>query len=482
VSEATTARNTSRHADARRRFDAAGQGHVFRFFAELAPIAQSRFLDELEALDLGQVAALHASLAKKEASLDLSAISPAPYVPIDIGEGDRYRAIGEDLLRGGKVAAFVVAGGQGTRLGWRGPKGSFPATVVTGKPLFRVFAEQILAAERTYGVTIPWYVMTSPLNHDDTEAFFRDNNWFALEQRDVFLFPQGTMPSLTQEGKLLLESKGSLALNPDGHGGSLRALRTSGAVEDMQARGVTQVSYFQVDNPLVHVIDPRFLGLHAAHPDSSGEMSSKMVAKRDAAEKVGVFCRERVADGERTRVLEYSDLPAAIGQATDADGRLRYRAGSIAIHAIAVEFIARLTGDPTRFGLPFHRAHKKVPHIDLATGHPVDPKEPNAVKFEAFVFDALAECRSSLVVETSRVEEFAPIKNASGEDSPASSHQLQSDRAGAWLEAAGVRVPRRADGSVDAKIEISPLTAADRDSLAKVDLPREIRRGSETLI
>ncbi|MBL9119486.1 MAG: UDPGP type 1 family protein [Phycisphaerae bacterium] len=471
-----------RSTDLRRRFENAGQGHVFRFLAELAPARQAALLEQLASVDLDEVRRLHAQLASKEASVNLDAIEPAPYVPAHFADAAKYRAIGEDLLRDGKVSAFVVAGGQGTRLGWRGPKGTYPSTVITGKPLFRVFAEQLLAANRKYGVTIPWYVMTSPLNDTDTRAFFRDNNWFGLEERNVFLFPQGTMPSITHDGKLLLEEKDTLAVNPDGHGGALRALKSSGALEDMAARGITQLSYFQVDNPLVRVVDPLFLGLHAAHPDSSGEMSSKMVPKRDAGEKVGVFCRERTASGSRTRVLEYSDLPPAISQATDPDGRLRYRAGSIAIHILTLAFIDRLTRDPDRFGLPFHRAIKKVPHIDPTTGQKVEPSQPNAVKFEAFIFDALAECRSSLVVETTRVEEFAPIKNATGDDSPATSHQLQSDRAGNWLSACGVSIPRRADGTTNAKIEISPLTALDIDDLRRAQLPRSVDVGAEVLL
>lgn len=462
----------------RRRFAAAGQDHVLRHFPELDVAGQAAFLDQLEAIDLDEVARLTKELGAKDASVDFKSLTPAPFVALDAPDRGRYRAVGEDLLRGGRVAAFTVAGGQGTRLGWRGPKGTYPATVITAKPLFRVFAEQILAAERRYGVTIPWYVMTSPLNDAETRSFFRDNNWFALEERDVFLFPQGTMPSIDAHGKLLLEERDRVAVNPDGHGGALRALRASGAVDDLQARGVEYLSYFQVDNPTVKVIDPTFLGLHAAHPDSSAEMSSKMVAKRDAGEKVGVFAQV----GGRTRVLEYSDLPADIAEATGRDGRLSFRAGSIAIHVLSVAFIDRLTKDPARFGLPFHRALKKVPCLDPATGAKIEPKEPNAYKFEAFIFDALALCANALVVETSRVEEFAPIKNADGQDSPATSHLLQSDRAGAWLEAAGVIVPRRADGHVDARLEISPLTALEPADLKRVALPRAVQPGEELVL
>lgn len=458
-------------------FESHGQGHVLRHLDLLTSNARATFLAQLADVDLALVARL-AKPATDKPHAETN-IQPAPYVALG-GNTTDARAAGEALLRAGKVAAFTVAGGQGTRLGWRGPKGTYPATCVTGRPLFRVFAEQIAAAEKRYGCVIPWYIMTSPLNDADTQAFFRDNNWFGRNPADTFMFPQGTMPSVTFDGKLMLETPGSLAVNPDGHGGAIRALHASGAMEDMRARGIEQMSYFQVDNPLVRIADPVFLGLHTQPAHSSGQMSSKMVAKRDAAEKVGVFCD--VAG--RTGVVEYSDMPAELTNAVDAQGGLRFNAGSIAIHAISVAFLERLAsgGEDGTFALPFHRAKKKVPYWCDAQGKTVEPTEPNATKFEAFIFDALALATKSLVMETSRVEEFAPIKNASGDDSPASSHQIQSNRHGAWLEKFGVRVPRRPNGDVDARIEILAETALEANDLADVALPRDIKPGEEIVL
>lgn len=450
-----------------------GQSHVLRHAAALSPAERKTLLAQLAAVDLPLVARL--VKGGEDAKTDYAAVKPAPYIALGSPAG-AARAHGESLLRAGKVAVFTVAGGQGTRLGWKGPKGTFPATVVTGKPLFRVFAEQIAAAEKRYGRSLPWYIMTSPLNSADTRAFFRDNNWFGRNPADTFLFEQGTMPSVTFDGKLILETPASLALNPDGHGGAIRALHASGALEDMQARGVEHMSYFQVDNPMVRIADPVFLGLHAAGEGSSAEMSSKMVAKRDAAEKVGVFCE--VAG--KTAVIEYSDMPTELTNSLDAHGKLRFNAGSIAIHAISVEFMQRLTaGD---FALPFHRAKKKVPYWCDTQRKTVEPAEPNAIKFEAFIFDALSLAKKSLVMETSRTEEFAPLKNATGEDSPAWSHQIQSNRNGGWLEKFGVKIPRKPNGDVDARIEIAAETALEADDLADIALPREIKSGEEILL
>lgn len=453
-----------------------GQSHVLAFYDELDAAAKRALVDQIQQLNFAELETLIASHVMSKPAAELpSNIEPARFHANEAklgNEAAKYRSAGLELLRAGKIAAFVVAGGQGTRLGWNGPKGSYPATPVTGKPLFRVFAEQIRAAQDKYGVTIPWYIMTSPINDADTRAFFQDNNHFGLSTKNIFMFPQGVMPSFDMAtGKMLLASKGELAVNPDGHGGSLRALHASGAVDDMTSRGIEHISYFQIDNPLARVFDPVFIGLHAKAPDSSAEMSSKMVPKASAEEKVGVFC---AIDG-KTAVVEYSDLPTELAQQRDNNGTLRYIAGSIAIHLISVAFVERLCADAHHFALPYHRAEKAVPFVDPGTGQLVKPEKPNAVKLETFVFDAIPLAKSSIVYETSRADEFAPIKNASGGDSPATSHQLQSDRAARWLEANGVNVPWTKNGHVEASIEISPMTALEADDLKNAPLPKQVR-------
>lgn len=487
---------SDRLSSIRQMLSAHGQEHLLTFHDELPRHRQRALLDQIAAIDFTALEELIVRYVRSREQTELPKdLQPAPYYASGFnypGNFDtaKYRTIGEDLIRQRRIAAFTVAGGQGTRLGWNGPKGTYPATVVTGKPLFRVFAEQILASQRKYGMTIPWYIMTSPANDADTRAFFSDNNHFNLPSpnRNIFFFPQGTLPSIdAATGNLLLAVKDELALNPDGHGGSIKALRESGAIDDMLSRGIEHISYFQVDNPQVRCVDPLFIGLHAAAPDSSAEMSSKMVAKASAEESVGVFCRSGGGGrgGDKTMVIEYSDLPPELARQTDEHGRLRFNAGSIAVHVIGVKFVQRLTADAHHFALPYHRADKKVPHIDLRSGALVEPTSPNAVKLEAFVFDALPLAESSIVMETQRVEEFAPIKNATGADSPASSHQLQSDRAGLWLERRGVKVPRDSAGHVAARIEISPLAGLEADDIPPdllAGCPGTIRPGQEVLI
>ncbi len=447
--------------------DAIGQGHVLAHWAQLTATQQARLVDDLQALDLAWVAELAEQV---RAPKPPQAAGAAPKPPPTVAITPALVAAGEALLRAGQVAAFVVAGGQGTRLGHPGPKGTFPATPVTGKPLFQVFAEQIAAVGQRYGVTVPWYVMTSPQNDAETRVFFRAHGYFGLPQADVVFFPQGTLPTFGPDGRLLLAGPDRLATNPDGHGGSLTALVRSGALADMRARGVTQIAYFQVDNPLAQPLDPGFLGAHAAAAASSGEMTSKAVRKVAPDERVGVFAQ---IDG-RTQVVEYSDLSPAQAAARRPDGRLVLDAGNVAVHALSVAFVEHLTAGG-RADLPLHRAHKRQPVYDPSVGAVA---EAAVVKFEQFVFDALPRCAASAVIEVARADEFAPIKNAEGADSPATSRQLQSERAAAWLAAAGVAVPRDAGGALLCTLEIAAATALDAAALAGQPLPDHIPPGA----
>lgn len=446
----------------------AGQAHVLNFWEELSESERRSLLDQVASIDLDHLPRVIERFvrARPKSARPRSIEPPVTYAISGDWDRQRYKAIGEDLIAAGKVAAFVVAGGQGSRLGFDGPKGCFPVTPVTGKSLFQVFSEGILATQLRYRCTIPWFIMTSPQNDSATVEFFTRNDYFGLDPRNVRFFPQGQLPSLDlKTGKLLLAGKGEIAMNPDGHGGSILALQRSGSLGEMRARGIEHLSYFQVDNPLVRIIDPLFIGLHVAAPDSSAEMSSKMIPKAYPLEKIGLLCR---VDG-RTTVIEYSDLPDDIAHEQQPDGSLRFGAGNPAIHTMGVEFLSRVN-EAGEDALPLHRAEKVVPCIDPGTGKPINPDRPNAVKLERFVFDALPHCRSSIVLESDRNEEFAPVKNASGIDSLETSQDIQIERAARWLERAGVHVPRKPDGRPDCVVEISPLTALEADDLKGKDI------------
>ena len=439
-----------------------GQAHLLRFWDELNGSERAALSAQLRALDWerlgGWIQNALADVGETQLPADLE---PAPYYPLaprDAREEQLYadaRKRGEELLRAGRAAGLTVAGGQGTRLGYDAPKGTIPISPVRGKSLFQLFAEGIARAQEKYNARLPWYIMTSPLNDAATRAFLADHAHFGLNPDDVTCFVQGTLPAFDLDGRLLLSGRGCIAVAPNGHGGSLLALRESGALADMAARGIDVISYWQVDNPLVNMFDPLFLGLH----DLLGsDMSSRAVVKTGPLEKLGAFC---LVDGQLT-VIEYSDMPENSARELDERGALRFRAGSPAIHVLSTQFAARLTADGC--GLPLHTAHKKVPCVD-ERGQGAEADAPNAVKLEMFVFDALPLADRPLILEMERAEQFGPVKNRTGVDSLASCQRLLVERSAKWLEAAAVPVPRTADGAPACLIELSPRRYLDKDDV-----------------
>ncbi|MHC4076720.1 MAG: UTP--glucose-1-phosphate uridylyltransferase [Planctomycetota bacterium] len=438
------------------------QSHLLAFWDLLDTAQRQHLLSQIQQLDLAKIDRWVADYVKIPASEAISVdLLPVPFYSLEPSDNEQEQKyteavkLGKDLIRQGKVAAFVVAGGQGTRLGFDGPKGDFPISPVKNKTLFQIFAEYIAASSRKYNTICPWYIMTSPLNHATTEEIFRSNNYYGLDEKNIFVLQQGTMPNFSPDGKVLLADKANLSCSPDGHGGSLKALYKSGAIEDMKRRGVEFISYFQVDNPLINIFDPLFIGLHAL---DKAEMSSRAVIKIDPFEGVGNFC---LAQG-RLNIIEYSDLPDELAERKNQDGSLTFKLGSIAIHIINRAFIERLNADG--FSLPLHRALKRVPHID-ERGEPLETAEPNGVKLESFVFDAVPLASKSIILETLRPEEFAPTKNATGIDSVETTRKMMVARAASWLESAGLTVPKKPDGSIDCVIEIAPGFALYKEDI-----------------
>ena len=436
-----------------------GQEGVFRYWNDLSEHEKRVLLRELSSVDFESLDGLFRE-TKTDAKLDMD-FGPAPFIPRPRDLNDplwqKAKAIGEDKLRAGKVAAFVVAGGQGSRLGYEGPKGAFRMSPVKNKTLFQIHAEKVKKYSMKYGVAVPFFIMTSDVNHEATVAHFEENDWFGLHRKDVFIFPQNMIPSLDADGKLILSGKGNIFKNPDGHGGSLTALRTSGALEEMKKRGIEVISYFQVDNPMVNIVDPVFVGFHYIE---KAEVSSKALVKAYAEEKVGVFVKWK--DG-REGIVEYSDLPAERMNAKNPDGSLVYAAGSIAIHLFSRDYIERITSGG-ELSLPFHVARKKIRMYA-----PAGAVEIDGFKFEKFVFDALPLAKKSIIVECLREEEFGPVKNATGIDSVETSRRLMSDLFRSWAAYRGIEVP----SSVKV-LEISPIVA-----VAPEDLPHGMKIPAE---
>lgn len=450
-----------------------GQEHLLSGWDRLGVRERHSLVEQLAGLDFAELEGLYRR--KNEPHTLLPPRDKIAPLPVESAADIPRTAVerGEAALRNGEVAVLLVAGGQGSRLGFEKPKGMFPVGPVSNASLFRVHTEKVLALSRRYGRPVPFLVMTSPATHADTEAYFADHRFFGLEPGQTIFFQQGTMPAMDlATGKLLLEKPGTLFLSPNGHGGTLTALADSGLLADLKSRGVRHIFYFQVDNPLVKIADPGYVGRHS---ETNSEVSSKVVFKDRPEEKVGVLA---LVDG-RCGIVEYSDMPAEMAGERDASGTLVFRAGNPAIHVFAVDFLERVTSGADR--LAFHVARKKVPYYDPATDTLVSPTTENALKFELFVFDALPLAERTLAVSVAREDEFAPVKNASGVDSPETCRGLQINRAARWLKSAGAEVPTDAAGNSVHPIEISPLFANDPGELA-AKLPPGYRVSGPTLL
>ena len=436
------------------------QTHLLQWWESLNEQQQDELTSQIQSIDFAQIQRLyspaHSSKTEESPAQKAERANCAANI---IRLQDRLKPAmdtaqavqaGKQLLAEGKVGAILVAGGQGSRLGFQHPKGMYPTGPVKQTSLFQMLVEQLIARSRIAGKPICYFIMTSDATHDETVAYFKQHQNFGLQTDQLHFFKQGTMPAIdTQSGKILLEDKHRIAVSPDGHGGTLKALKKSGLFEVMQEKGIEHLYYHQVDNPTAIVCDPEFLGHHLQH---RAEVSVKVVSKRTPDEKMGIVCDV----DNKTQIIEYSDLPKHISEQTDQTGNLLHWAGSTAIHIFNRSFLEQIASDDEL--LPFHQANKKVPFID-STGTQISPTEPNAIKFERFIFDVLPVSETVLVYEIDRQREFNPLKNAEGPDSPQTVHTALCRIYSQWFNSCGFEIP---PGTA---VEISPLIALDESEL-----------------
>lgn len=437
----------------------AGQEHLLAFWDDLDERRRARLLDQLAAIDLDLVARL---IAGEDTSppwaSGIDRVEPPTAVrrsSDEAAEKARREAhsAGEETLRKGEVGMILVAGGQGSRLGFSFPKGILPVGPLSGRTLFKILIDRLRAIRRRYGCAIPLYIMTSPATHDQTVNYFRDQRYLGLPPDDLVFFCQGQMPAVdAATGRILLADRDRICLSPDGHGGMLKAFSESGCLTSARERGIRRFFYGQVDNPLLQVCDPTFLGFHIR---GASELTLQVVPKTTPHDKVGNV----VKLDDALHIIEYSDLPDALAGKRNADGSLVFWAGSIAVHVFELEFLQRMVDQAD--ALPFHRAHKKVPYIDQH-GNRVTPAEPNAIKFERFIFDLLPSARNALAVEVDPADAFAPVKNAPGSptETVATAQAAMMARDRRLLTQAGVVVDD------DVTVEVNPCWAIDAEEVA----------------
>ena len=441
------------HEQAKMLLEKNGQEQVLRFWKKLSKAEQAALLAQIETIDFTELQRCASMLGADAPTAAKKGKPTAPKVAELKGAAlKKATAAGEKELKAGHVGVLLVAGGQGSRLGYDGPKGAYPIGPVTGVSLFYFHARKVLALSVKYAVRVPFYIMTSMGNYDATVAHFEENDYFGLDPQDVIFFRQGMWPGMTGDGKIILDAPGHIFMSPDGHGGMISALKANGCFADMKKRGVKSLFFFQVDNPMVEVADPAFIGLHTLE---KSEYSLKLTAKREPTEGLGMVVKR---DGHFD-MIEYTEMTDEMNNRRTKTGDLYFKFGSPAIHVFDRAFLERLANK----AMPLHLAHKKIATVD-DKGKVVKPTAPNGYKFEKFIFDALPEAKGVTCFAFDRAEEFSPVKNAEGKDSPAT---CKADLQAKWrrqLAQAGVVVPETMP------LELDPVYALDAADVAATGL------------
>ena len=393
-----------------------GQEHLLNNFDKLDDIHKERLLEEIENIDFELIRSLYESTNKKQKK-EVDKIEPMEYLDkFKLNEKYKYyENIGKKAIKEGKLAAVTMAGGQGTRLGHDGPKGTFDIGLDSHKSLFELLCDSLKEEGKKYDVTIPWFIMTSRENNADTIKFFEKHKYFGYQKdKNLFFFVQGELPMIDTEGKILLNEEGLIKQAADGHGGIYESLVKSKMTEKMKSMGIEWVFIGGVDNCLVKMVDPVLMGIAI---DKKVTVACKSVVKANPHEKVGVFCKKN----GRPNVIEYSEITDEMAEATDDNGELLYGESHILCNLFSVEAVERMGANP----LPYHVAFKKATYMDK-NGEIVVPDSPNAYKFEAFLFDAFGVVDEMAILRVKREEEFAPVKNAdsAGVDCPKTARDL----------------------------------------------------------
>ena len=391
------------------------QEHIVNWLNKLDEVKQRELIEQINNIDFHQMMELYDN-TKKEIELKDNKIDAVTYIDkekLPEYEKERLEELGENVIKENAYAVVTMAGGQGTRLGHNGPKGTFRLDVYgKGKYLFEILAENLKEANERYQTTIPWYIMTSRENNEATYLFLEKNNYFGYDKDSVILFEQGELPLIDTEGKLLIGKDGLVKEASDGNGGVFASLRTSGALADMKERGIKWVFIGGVDNVLLKMVDTILLGMAI---DKNVEIASKSVVKANPHEKVGVFCKMN----GHPKVIEYSELPEKMAEEVDNNGELKYGESHIMCNLYTIDAIEKVSKEP----LIYHSAFKKNSYLD-EDGKEVVPKEPNSYKFEAFIFDAFVFFDDIAILRGKREDDFAPVKNKDGVDSPRTAKEL----------------------------------------------------------
>ena len=391
------------------------QEHVIRLMEKLNESQKRELIEQISKIDFHQIKELYDN-TKKEIEIKENKIEPLPYLDkkkLSKEQKEEFDKLGKEVIENGQYAVVTMAGGQGTRLGHSGPKGTFKLDVYgKGKYLFEILAENLKEANQKYGTIIPWYIMTSKQNNEETIEFMEKHNYFGYDKNSVRFFAQSELPLVDTEGKLLIGKDMKIKEASDGNGGTYSSLRASGCLAEMKEKGIKWVFIGGVDNALLKMADITLLGVAIKQ---NVQIASKSIVKANPHERVGVFGKMN----GHPKVIEYSEMPEKMAEELDENGELKYGEAHIMCNLYTIEAIEKISKEP----LIYHSAFKKNSYID-ENGKEIIPSEPNAFKFESFIFDAFEFFDDIAILRGKREDDFAPVKNRTGEDSPRTAKEL----------------------------------------------------------
>lgn len=390
------------------------QEHLLAFYHKIEDSKKEAFLDQILSVDFDLINDLYEIVQSEmlETDGDITPIDVTDLGDLSQSKKQEYEEKGLSIMKNGEFAAVTMAGGQGTRLGYDGPKGMYDIGLPSHKSLFQIQCNRLLDIKNITGKIIPWYIMTSKTNNHATIDFFKINDYFGYSKDYIVFFIQGMLPMLDSNGKIILEEIDRIKEGADGHGGIFTAMTKSGVKADMKKRGVKWLFVGGIDNVLVRLADPVFLGFTA---QSGCLASGKSVMKNDPNEKAGVFCKK----SGHPHVVEYTEISQEMANMRNLNGEYVYGDLHILCNLFNIE-VFDMIGEN---GLPYHKAFKKTSYIDL-NGNKMVSDKPNAYKFEAFIFDAFGCLKDMSILRVEREKEFAPVKNKDGIDSPQTAKAL----------------------------------------------------------
>ena len=382
------------------------QEHLLYFYDELSEEEKNILINQILNIDFEKIINLYLN-SKKVEDLSKVEISPLPHIEKDKlseKEINYYTQIGEAVIKNNQVAIVTMAGGQGTRLGYKGPKGTYMLNLKPiKKSLFQILAENIIETNNKYNVVIPWYIMTSEENHNQTISFFAINNFFGYPKEKIKFFKQNKLPLINTEGKLILQEPYLIKEASNGNGNVFKSMENANIMEDMHNLGIKWICFGGIDNVLLKNVDPLFLGLTIGN---NMQIGSKSIFKKEPLEKTAVYCKKN----GKPSILDYDDISFELSESkiSDTDTYL-YREANMLSHIMSIDAIEKVKD----IELKYHRAYKKNAFVNFEGVKQV-PDKPNTFKFENFIFDAFSYFDDMLLLRIDENEEFAPIKDFTG--------------------------------------------------------------------